>query len=80
MGDFFNPIGVRHAAGVRGLHRKRPDRADQAGHRACTGRVDCALRADDHRLPVLSERDVEEDDFTLGLGGSFFQVIKPADH
>ena len=32
MGDFFDTIGVRHAAGVRGLHRERANRADQAGH------------------------------------------------
>ena len=39
-----------------------------------------ALRADNHRLAIFGEGNVEEDNFTLGLGGSFFQVIKSADH
>ena len=80
MRDFFHAIGVRHAAGVRRLHRERPNRPNQARHRPGPSRVDRALRADSHRLVILGERHVEEHDFAPGLGGTLLEIVKPADH
>ena len=78
--DFPYPIGVRHAAGVRRLHRERPNRSNQARHRPGPRRVNCPLRADDHRLAILGERHVEEDDFSLDLSGTILEIVKPCDH
>ena len=78
--DFLYAIGVRHSAGVRRLHRKRPNRPNQARHRPGPRRVNCPLRADDHRLAILGERHVEEDDFSLGLSGTILEIVKPGDH
>ena len=80
MRDFLYTIGVRHAAGVRRLHRERPNRPNQARHRPGPRRVNCPLRADDHRLAILGERHVEEHDFPFGLSGTLREIVKPGDH
>ena len=77
--DLRRALGVAQRAGVRRAQAGRADRADEHGDGAERGRARWSGGAVLHRLAVVRERDVEEDDLAARGGAGRVELVEGAD-